>query len=317
MRSWLLLLAAAAPLPAHVVSISAGEAYVDGARLTYELHMPLYEMVHIANPSESLLKHIRFSSNGVDGRITENNCRPAGEDYVCHAVYEFPAEIERLQVECTFSSITVPNHVHMLRAVKGDRSTEAVFDASFTRADLRFLPPTAAELAVKAFAQGVWRAIAGLMQLLFLASLALAARSRRELLALLGMFIAGELLACAFARYLLPYLSPRFLEAATALTIAYLAVEILLLPNAGQRWLIAGFLGLFHGLYFAMFLISGEFNPALFLAGVLLAELFVVAAFAFIFSRLARVARVFRPVPVAASALFAVGMVWFILRLKS
>ena len=37
--------------------------------------------------------------------------------------------------------------------------------------------------------------------------------------------------------------APRFVEAATALTIAYMAVEILALPQAGKRWLIAGALG--------------------------------------------------------------------------
>ncbi|MGH9663126.1 MAG: HupE/UreJ family protein, partial [Bryobacteraceae bacterium] len=301
MRSALLFLVAAVPLAAHVVSISAGEARVEGSRLTYELRMPLYEIAHIADPQVSLWKHIRFTSNRVDGRIVEHNCLPRGDNYVCRAVYEFPSEIDRLQIECTFASITVPNHVHMLRATKGDRTDQAVFDESFTEADLRFRPPTAAELAMKAIAEGVWRAVAGAMQLLFLASLALAARSRRELLALAGAFLAGELLACALAPHVLPRLSPRFLEAATALTVAYLAVEILLLPKAGQRWIVVGVLGLFHGLYFALFLTAGEFNPALFLAGVLLAELVVIAALALIFSKLARVARAFRPVPVAAS----------------
>jgi hypothetical protein len=317
MRRLALFALAAAPLAAHVVSISTGEAHVEGSRLTYEMHMPLYEVAHISNPRESLLQHIRFTSNGIDGRLIEYNCRPRQDNYVCRAIYEFPSEIDRLQVECTFPSITVPNHVHMLRAMKGTRTTQAVFDQSFTQAELRFRPPTPAELAMKAFAEGVWRAIAGAMQLLFLASLALAARGRRELLALAGMFVAGELLACAFASHVLPRVSPRFLEAAMALTIAYLATEILLLPKAGQRWLVVGVLGLFHGLYFAMFLTAGEFSPALFLAGVLLAELLVIAALALIFSKLARMAQAFRPVQVAASVLFAVGMVWFFLRLKS
>ncbi len=316
MRCWLVLVAAI-PLTAHVVSISTGEAHVDGSRLTYVLRMPIYEVSHIANPSESLLQHIQFASNGVRGQIIGKSCRTEEDNYVCRATYEFSSEIDRLKVECTLPSITVPNHIHMLRAVKGDKTDQAVFDQSFTEAEIRFRPPSAAELAMKALAEGVWRAIAGTMQLLFLASLALAARSRRELLALIGTFLAGELIACALASRVLPQLSPRFLEAATALTVAYLAVEILLLPNAGQRWLIVGVLGLFHGLYFAMFLTSSGYDPAMFLVGVVLAECIVIAALALIFSRLARVAEPFRPVPIAASALFALGMVWFFLRLKS
>lgn len=311
-----LLLAVALPLAAHVVSISSGEARVDGTRLTYELRMPLYEISHITRPGESLLEHIRFSNGGSAGKMVESRCAPEHQSYICRATYVFPSNVDRLHVECTFPSITVPNHVHVLRASKGSWSTQAVFDESFTQADLRFRPPTRAELAIKAFAEGSWRALAGTMQLLFLASLALAARSRRELVMLAGTFVTGELLACAASPWVLPRLSPRFLEAATALTVAYLATEILLLPKAGRRWLVVGVLGLFHGLYFAMFLSSG-YNPPLFLTGVLLAELAAIAVLSLAFSKIARLAQAIRPVPVAASMLFAIGMVWFFLRLRS
>ena len=43
MRAWLLLLAAL-PLAAHVVSNSTGDAQINGPELRYELRMPLYEV---------------------------------------------------------------------------------------------------------------------------------------------------------------------------------------------------------------------------------------------------------------------------------
>src|ERR1035438_8268711 len=61
--------------------------------------------------------------------------------------------------------------------------------------------------------------------------------------------------------------APRFVEAATALAVAYLAVEILLLPQAGARWLVAGVLGALHGLYFHLFVQTTGYSPALVLAG--------------------------------------------------
>ena len=93
-------------------------------------------------------------------------------------------------------------------------------------------------------------------------------------------FLAGEVVAClcrspAFRLAL----SPRFIEAAAALTIAYLAFEILLLPQSGQRWLVVGALGLFHGAYFSLFLVTTGYHLAAFLPGVIAAELVLLRVF--------------------------------------
>jgi hypothetical protein len=53
------------------------------------------------------------------------------------------------------------------------------------------------------------------------------------------------------------------------------------------------------------------------LLGAALAELSAIALLALVLSRIGRVAKAFRPVQVAASALFVFGMVWFLLRLRS
>jgi hypothetical protein len=199
----------------------------------------------------------------------------------------------------------------------GSKKDQAVFDLSFPRATLRFRPPTPLETAVTQFGGGFVRAWGGAVQLLFLAALVLAGRSKKELLALGGMFLAGQL-ACAL---LVPYTgwqpAPRFVEAAAALTVAYLAVEILLLPEAGWRWLIAAVLGVFHGLYFHLFLQSTGYHAGWVLAGAAVAEGIATALFWLLFSRVQRLARVLRPVQVSACGLLAFGMIWFFLRLRS
>ena len=58
-----------------------------------------------------------------------------------------------------------------------------------------------------------------------------------------------------------------------ALTVAYLAVDILLLPDAGKRWALILALGLFHGLYFAGF-------PAAYLAGAVAVQIILVVLLA-------------------------------------
>jgi len=160
------------------------------------------------------------------------------------------------------------------------------------------------------------RAAGGLAPLLFLASLVLAARSRRELIGLTAAFLVAESLACIIAPRIAFPLSPRFIEAAAALTIAYLAFEIILLPNSGLRWLVVGVLGLFHGAYFSIFLAGSGYHAATFLCGVALAELLLIIVFALTLGRLIRFAKFSRAVPAAAGLLLAVGVVWFLWRLR-
>ena len=308
------LLLAAIPAWAHVVSMSSGDLTVNGARAHYELRMPLYEVSHVAAPEHTLLDHVRFAgARMVSGSCAADSARAL---YVCQADYEFAAPVDRIDVECTLAAVTVPNHVHLLRAQMDGKQDQGLFDISFTRATLRFRPATAVEIALTQSGAGWMRALGGAVQLLFLAALVLASRSRRELLALAAMFLAGQA-ACVLA---MPHIAwqpaPRFVEAAAALTVAYLAVEILLLPQAGGRWAIAGVLGAFHGLFFHLFLQTTGYSAAWVLAGAALAEIAAISVLALLFSQVARMARALRPMEVSASALLVFGLVWFVMRLR-
>ena len=309
----------AGPAFAHVMSMSTGDLKIDARRAHYELRMPLYEMSHVANAGQTLLNHIRFSSSGGAATLIQKECKAdqAQATYFCTAEYEFPQPVDTLDVECTFHAVTVPNHVHLLRAAMGERRDQAIFDLSFSHATLRFRPPTTTEIAITECGAGVMRAVGSLVPVLFLASLVLAARSRAELAAITVMFIAGQIASALVVARTGWQPAPRFVEAATALTLAYLAVEILLLPGARGRWAIAGLLGVFHGLYFLLFLQNTGYSSGFVLFGAAFAQVTLVALFALIFSRIGRFAAALRPVQVSASALLVVGMVWFFLRLRS
>jgi hypothetical protein len=137
------------------------------------------------------------------------------------------------------------------------------------------------------------------------------------LVALTASFLVAETLACAIAPHIAISLSPRFIEAAAALTIAYLAFEIILLPQSSMRWLVVAVLGLFHGTYFAAFLTESGYPLPTFLTGVVVCELLLIALFAFLMDRLVRLSFLRRAVPVAASLLLAIGVAWFFLRLRA
>ena len=312
--AWLVFLLTP-PAWGHAVSMSSGDLVIEGTRARYELRMPLYETQHVAAPERTLLEHVRF----LGGQLVSSECRADGsrDVYVCHAEYQFAAPVTQLDAECTLAAITVPNHVHLLRVQMGDKHDQAVFDLSFPRATLRFRPPTKAEVAASEAAAGFMRALGGSVQVLLLAALAIAARSKREWIAIAAMFLAGQAGAVLIMPHVAWQPAPRFAEAAAALALAYLAVEVLLLPNAGSRWIIAGVLGGFHGLYLHLFLLTADYGPGWVLAGASFVQIVVLAAFALLFARAARFTAALRPVQVSASALLIFGMVWFFLRLRS
>jgi hypothetical protein len=264
-------------------------------------------------PERSLFEHIHFRSGGRDAKLVEKVCRENTAEgmYVCDATYDFGLPIESFEAECQLAQITVPNHVHVLRVYMGNKTDQAVFDASFEKAEIRFRPPTPLETAIKEIGAGIIRAGSTLAGLLFLVALVFASRSPREMAQLTAAFVTGEVLACAILPHLRFDPSSRFVEAAMALTVAYLAVEILFLPKAGARWIVCGVLGLFHGLYFALFLGNADFHMTYFLAGALTLELSLIAILWAVLRKAPWAARY------AAMVLLAVGLTWFGMRLLS
>ena len=314
-----LFVLAALPLAAHMVSISTGEIRVDGTRATYEIRMPLFEIQHMQDPTKALLGGMRFRAGNVEATRLEGACKKEDSEnaLICRSAFEFPVPVDTLEAVSTLHEVTVPQHVHLLRAVRGDFTDQAVMDLSFPRAQIRFLPPTLFEKVVQQVVSGALRAGTGAAQLLFVAALVLAARSRKELLSLAAMFVAGEVVACVAMPLTSWQPAPRFVEAAAALTIAYLAVEILLLPEAGQRWLVVGVLGVFHGLYFGLFIQSSGFSNGWVLAGVALAEAALIGGMAWAMSRVGRALERWKPVRAASALLLVVGLGWFFVRLRS
>jgi hypothetical protein len=291
---------------AHVMSMSTGEFVISGTNAHYELRIPSYEIAHVTKPEEVLLANVRFGGT----RVVAQSCKPdpATETYLCTADYTFAKPVEELPVECTLASVTVPNHVHLLHAKLGEKRQDAVFDSGLTKTTLRFRDPGAGEAAVTEAMAGLLRALAGPVQWLFLAALALAARSRRELAMMAAAFFAGECIAVIVVPFTGWQPVPRFVEAAAALTIAYLAVETLIVPKAGARWLVAGALGTFHGLWLLLLIQESRYRAPLVLAGAAIGQAALIAALGWVAQRVKSP----RAVP---ATLCAFGLLWFLITL--
>ena len=257
----------AAAARAHVVSMSSSELKVTGLTATFELRMPMYEVAHVANPGTALFDHVKFA----DARRTAGACKDEEGTYVCQATYEFARPIpDKLDVECTLFQVTVPNHVHLLYATQGSNADQVVFDSRFTSVEVRFHPPSSTEIFVRETAAGAGRVLTSVAGLLFLVTLALAARNWGEAGLFAILFAGGEWVALPLAPRVPLALSPGFLEAAIALTSAYLAVDVLLLPQGRSRWSMIPLLGLVHGLSFAAF-------PVHYLTGASVTQVMAIA----------------------------------------
>lgn len=330
MKLALLFLAAAGAAYAHVISMSTGFATVDGRRVEYILRMPAYEMAHIQGAKgveQAIFDHIRFQSGFETARRVDQECHndPATGNFVCAANYEFAEPVERLGVDCSFYEITVPNHIHMLHAERavagGERKIDqAILDSSFPSATMAFRPPTAVEIAMLQSGAGAVRVFTNWAQLLLLVALAIASRSRRELLYVGAAFLAGECLGAIGIVRSSWQPQPRFAEAAAALALAYLALEILVFPQSKGRWLLALVFGAFEGMYFSLFVDESGYRAGYVLSGAAVAGAVVLAAAALLGYGLMKspAAARYRVLltRVAAGLLMIVGAVWFGIRLR-
>jgi len=124
-------------------------------------------------------------------------------------------------------------------------------------AELRASSGSLAAAAQRYLALGVEHILLGLDHLLFVLGLMLIVRGPWQLLATITAFTLAHSLTLALATFGMVALPPRTIEAAIALSIVFLAVEILHArqgrPGLTHRfpWLVAFAFGLLHGLGFA------------------------------------------------------------------
>lgn len=301
-----------------MVSISTGDLYLEGRAARLELHIPAYEVEeHLNDPERQVLGAIDFFSGDTKARVTSGSCAmdPALDSFRCDIGLEFAAEPAAITVESRLHQILVRNHVFILRASADGASGRAVLDVAIPSATVRFAPPTLIERAAGGFFAGLRRVWTGPAQLLFLLALAIAARQPRELATLALAFIVGQGAACWTMALAGWQPAAAFIEASAALTIAYLALEVILFPEASYRWLVVGVLGAVLGLGFGSLLSVSEVEEEFFLAGAVLTQLAILSLLYWVRTRIPSRWPALRLERFAAGVLAAVGLSWFVYRL--
>jgi hypothetical protein len=228
---WLLWFLAG-PLAAHMVSLSSGQMEISGATAQLVLRVPTYEV-----PEGEKMLGDAYQIAGAT--LAERTCATANEELVC--TYRFTNVPAKPRVICRLADVLVANHVHVLTAQRDGAIARQVFSGPEREAELRFdggVDPLRDAL------DGVRQAFSGWARILLLFTIGFAARRRWEALAFAVAVAGGQAASLWFG---LPA-SPRFVEAAAAIGVGYLAFEVWLLPEAGHRWAPVAGVGLLLGL---------------------------------------------------------------------
>ena len=149
-------------------------------------------------------------------------------------------------------------HRHIASALVGEETLRAVvYEAS---PEFRVAPPSRETLAAGGgtgtvawglFRLGVQHILTGYDHLLFLLAVVLVGGRLRSLLVVVTAFTAAHSVTLALAALGVWAPSPRIVEPAIALSIAYVGVENWFVRDAARRWLITFPFGLIHGFGFA------------------------------------------------------------------
>ncbi len=300
----------ALPLHAHMVSMSSSTLHVEGASLKYEARIPLYEIPIIANFGKSLFDEVHFRAKSGEARAIKTSCTADKAEgfYRCDGTYLLAQPEEEVEAYVGWHRVISQNHVHVLSAMRGENTAHAVLQASTPSAPLRFRPLTASEQVAEAAAAGVQWLLTTPVMLLLLVAIVVASRTAKEFAVLAGCFFLGQLLPLLNLTIAGKF-NPKFLELASALAVAYLAVEILFLPKAGTRWLLVAIVGLFPGLALGTIVQKTELSAAGVWLGAMLIEAALVALGGFVWLRTSQ--KWERPV---AWLLLLLGAAWFAFR---
>jgi hydrogenase/urease accessory protein HupE len=353
----LLLVLFAAPAFAHQVGLSRGEYRLDGVKLTADLIFARREL-------SNLVPKLDEDGDGTLAAVEIQHARDAlrrtvidrlevrGDDVTCpgmlddaylteedglalRGVYRCPDSTRAVRVVLALLDDLSHGHRHVARWSAGDVAGEGVLFGAQRSIDLA-VPGAPAASAPAAppkqeggffdfFRMGIEHILFGYDHLVFLLGLVLIGGRPRALLLVITAFTVAHSITLGMAVLGVWAPSPRIVEPAIALSVAYVGVENQFVADADRRWRITFPFGLIHGFGFAGAL--GEIAlprpevPSALLAFNLGVESGQLAVMALVLPAVlaAREKPWFRErgVKIASIGIAALGAVWFVWRIVS
>jgi hypothetical protein len=284
-RSAAVLLAAALGLAAlaperralaHAVGVSSGEYRLDGKILCGDLGMAGRELARLLpaidtdhdgaiSAEEMAAGHdavarafaggltVKADANACVGTLDRAWALEAEGGVVFQVRYVCPEVPRRLTLAMPMLDALAPGHRHMARLFRAGKSQVKVLDRAHPIWDLDGTSPTsnAATMAWSMLKLGIEHILTGADHLVFLLGLILVGGSLRSLVGVVSAFTLAHSITLALAAFSIFTPSPRLVEPAIALSIAYVGIENLFVTDASKRWRITFPFGLIHGFGFA------------------------------------------------------------------
>ena len=265
---------------AHAVGVSSGEYRLDGKVLYGDLGMagrdlarllPAIDTDHDGSiDADELAAGREAVAHAVVGGVTVKADAEAcpgsldrewvleGEGGVVFQVhYTCPTFPGRLTLAAPILDALAPGHRHLARVFRAGKAQVKVLDRAHATWTLDDASPTsstakmASRLAWSMFNLGVEHILTGADHLVFLLGLILVGGRLRSLVGAVTAFTLAHSITLALASLSVFVPSPRLVEPAIALSIAYVGVENLFVKDASKRWRITFPFGLIHGFGFA------------------------------------------------------------------
>lgn len=355
-----LLLALTTRAEAHQVGISTGEYVARGSTLVAKLAFARNELASLApnldknkdghitanevteaKPliTEKILRRVKVTAGGAecqptldDAGLTEGDGILLGAHWACSAA-DKPFEVELVIIEDL-----ARGHRHIARALEGETARDAMLAGEDRKLTVPpEVPGTGGDKTVTKtehkktsfgsfFVLGLEHILTGYDHLVFLFGLVLVRARIRSLLAIVTAFTIAHSITLGIAALGIWSPSPRIVEPAIALSIAYVGVDNFRKNvSADKRWRITFPFGLIHGFGFAGALqevgLPRDRIPMALVAfnlGVENGQLLVLAVLLPIILFL-RKKPWFEPrgVQIPSAVIIALGLVWFVLRVVS
>ncbi|HLK91494.1 MAG TPA: HupE/UreJ family protein [Polyangia bacterium] len=259
---------------AHAVGVSSGEYRLEGAVLYGDLGMAARELARWvpavdanhdgtidadeigpgrAAVAQALIAGLTVSADGKPcaGALDRAWTSDADGGAIFQVRYTCPAAPGQVTLAMPMLAALAPGHRHLARLFRAGKAQTTVLD----RAHASWTPAGGASSALKmAWAMlklGVEHILTGFDHLVFLLGLILVGGRVRSLIGVVTAFTLAHSITLALAALSIFTPSPRLVEPAIALSIAYVGVENLFVHDASKRWRITFPFGLIHGFGFA------------------------------------------------------------------
>jgi hypothetical protein len=272
----LAVLASERPAAAHALGVSSGEYRLDGKLLYGDIGMAGRELARLLPAidadhdgtidsaelaagrelvARTLLAGLIVTADGrpCPGALDRAWAQEAEDGVVFQVRYTCPEVPRRLTLAAPILEALSPGHRHLARLFRAGQAQLKVLDRAHATWNLGGAAPasTTVGMAWSMLKLGVEHILTGVDHLVFLLGLILVGGRLRSLVGVVTAFTVAHSITLALAALTVFTPSPRLVEPAIALSIAYVGVENLFVKDASRRWRITFPFGLIHGFGFA------------------------------------------------------------------